>query len=379
MPKKKTSLDSRSKGKQNRMKGLSNVAVGSANRAKRELQIRTYWRGGTYKKILHFSILAITALFVVSGLTSRVAEVSSVKVLGENYNVSANVDTLQQGVGIETTPTKSPLLNFKISNYTVKDGDSLQSIADQFSVSKETVQWANSSKINYFDEKVKVGDSLMIPEITGVLYEVRDGDTIDSVVSKTSGNRFEVIEINQLQGPEFTLAVGSKVLIPNGKLPPPPPPAPKIPVFSYRNPTNVGQNINFNLDYAKLKDIAFVNPLSNPACAGYTWSRGFAPWHNGIDLAKGGGCPIRAAAAGTVVFAGWSYYGEGFNVRIDHGNGVQTSYYHGETVWAQVGQNVAAGQEIMYMGSTGNSTGTHLHLGIKLDGVFIDASPYIPY
>jgi murein DD-endopeptidase MepM/ murein hydrolase activator NlpD len=130
-----------------------------------------------------------------------------------------------------------------------------------------------------------------------------------------------------------------------------------------------------------LNNVQFVNPLSNPGCAGYIQSRGF--WgiyaHNGVDLAKNGGCPVRAAAEGDVIFAGWSDYGEGYNVRIYHGNGVQTSYYHGETIWVSVGDHVTAGQEIMYMGCTGNCSGTHVHLGLRLDGTFIDPSPYIPY
>lgn len=360
---------------------VSGVFINSAGKLKKELQIRTYWgRGNSYKKIIHFSILIITVFFVISGISSRVSEISASRVsFLDGSRIGANVDTLQQGIGIQLT-SQYDSQGFKTTNYTVVEGDTIESIAEKFKVSTETIQWANSSKINYFDQKVKVGDLLVIPEITGVLYKVEEGDTLDSVLSRTSGNRFEVIEINQLLEPDFNLLAGSFLLIPNGKLPPPPPPPPLIPFQNlYRSPTNSGVGIAYNLNYSKLNDIAFVNPLSNPDCAGYGWSRGFLPWHNGVDLPKGGGCPIRAVGSGTVIFAGWSNYGEGFNVRIDHGNGVQTSYYHGETIWVQTGQSVEAGQEIMYMGSTGNSTGTHLHLGLKLDGIFIDPAPYIPY
>lgn len=372
---KKIQLGSKIKAK--RFSIVSNTFKNLTGRIKKAVLIRFYWgRGGGYKRFFHFAIILITFLVVFAGISTRLSEVTSERVITfEDTSIAGNVDTLQQGVGIQTINRVSPI-SFKVHEYTVKDGDSLESIANAFNVSQETVQWANSSKIDYFLKKVNPGDQLVIPEINGVLYEVKEGDTLDSVLSKTEGNRFEVIEINQLQSPDFNLIVGSRILIPNGKLPPPPPPPPII----YRTPVNIGVNIATNANYAKLNDIAFVNPLSNPDCAGYSWNRGFLPWHNGVDLGKFGGCSIRAAAAGTVIFAGLSYYGEGYNVRIDHGNGVQTLYFHGSgDIWVRAGQQVSAGQEIMFMGCSGYCTGTHLHLSLRVDGIFIDPAPYIPY
>lgn len=358
---------------------VSGVFINTASKVKRELQIRTYWgRGNSYKKIIHFSILLITVFFVISGISSRVSEISASRVsFLDGSRIGANVDTLQQGIGIQLT-SQYDSQGFKTTNYTVVEGDTIESIAEKFKVSTETIQWANSSKINYFDQKVNVGDLLVIPEITGVLYKVEEGDTLDLVLSKTSGNRFEVIEINQLLEPDFNLLAGSFLLIPNGKLPPPPPPPPLIPIYSFQNPTNSGLNIAFNLNYSKLNDIAFVNPLSNPDCGGYVWNRGFWAGHNGVDLGRAGGCPIRAVADGVVYYAGWENL-SGNTVKIDHGNGVKTYYYHGSTIWVRPGQTVSAGQEIMYMWDSGNAFGIHLHLSLGLDGVFIDPAPYIPY
>lgn len=269
----------------------------------------------------------------------------------------------------------NPNIAFKVSEYTVQDGDNLEGVAQKFGVTKDTVKWANTAKIDYYSEKLKVGDILQIPEITGVLYEVKEGDTLDKVLEKTAGERFVVIEINQLQAPDFALEKGRRILIPNGKLQPPPAPTP---VYAYI-PRSPGTS-TVSGPTGELSGVIFGNPLINPSCIGYGFSRGFAPWHNGVDLSKGGGCSISAAADGEVVFAGWSTYGEGYNVRIYHGNGVYSYYYHGDgNIWVKPGDRVTRGQAIMYMGCTGYCTGTHLHFGLKLNNAFIDPAPYVPY
>nr|WP_171002418.1 M23 family metallopeptidase [Listeria newyorkensis] len=106
--------------------------------------------------------------------------------------------------------------------------------------------------------------------------------------------------------------------------------------------------------------------------------------HKGQDIAAGGSVPIYAAAGGTVVFSGFGapgsgYGGYGYVVEIDHGNGYQTLYGHMRAGSLQVvaGQSVSQGQGIGMMGSTGQSTGQHLHFEIHKNGVPVDPSPYI--
>ncbi|EUJ24186.1 hypothetical protein PGRAN_05681 [Listeria grandensis FSL F6-0971] len=106
--------------------------------------------------------------------------------------------------------------------------------------------------------------------------------------------------------------------------------------------------------------------------------------HKGQDIAAGGSVPIYAAAGGTVVFSGFGapgsgYGGYGYVVEIDHGNGYQTLYGHMSAGSLQVvaGQSVSQGQGIGMMGSTGQSTGQHLHFEIHKNGVPVDPSPYI--
>jgi len=94
-------------------------------------------------------------------------------------------------------------------------------------------------------------------------------------------------------------------------------------------------------------------------------------YHEGIDIGAAFGTPIGAAGAGTVTMAGWNG-GYGNTVMIDHGNGLSSMYAHMESIAASLGQTVSAGQTIGTVGSTGNSTGPHLHFGLYQDGVAID-------
>jgi murein DD-endopeptidase MepM/ murein hydrolase activator NlpD len=106
---------------------------------------------------------------------------------------------------------------------------------------------------------------------------------------------------------------------------------------------------------------------------------GFDHFHLGLDIANVQGTPILAAAAGTVIFAGWSDAGYGNMVEIDHGNGLVTLYGHMvATPLVTVGQHVTAGQQIGNMGTTGNSTGPHTHFAVMHNGSWDDPMKYLP-
>lgn len=117
----------------------------------------------------------------------------------------------------------------------------------------------------------------------------------------------------------------------------------------------------------------FLWPAAGRLSSGYGWRvhpiSGNRKHHNGIDIANGVGTPIRAAAAGTVIHAasGWNG-GYGTSVKIDHGNGYVTHYAHLSSLSVKVGQKVSAGQTIGGMGSTGSSTGSHLHFEVYKNG-----------
>lgn len=335
-------------------------------------------RSNSFEKFTHFSFFILTSLFLILGFGERLVASSGLEqVIIRDELFLANIDMISQGNSTKLSRTVNPNIKFNLFSHVVLSGDRLEDIAARYSVEVDTIKWANLDRINQYTNAIKVGDTLYIPELNGVVYEAKEGDTLDSILQKTNGDRFQVVEINQLAYQGFQVRVGQKIMVPGGRLPPPPP---LIPYQNWgRVPTNQGANIFVNIDFNKLNGISFVNPLSNPDCTGYVLSRGFFTGHNGADLAKGGGCPIRSIAAGTVAFAGWGNFGEGFHVRVDHGNGVSSVYFHAETLWVSSGQVVSAGQEIMYMGCTGNCTGTHLHLGLRIDGIYIDPAPYVPY
>ncbi|HTJ26631.1 MAG TPA: M23 family metallopeptidase [Candidatus Limnocylindria bacterium] len=105
-----------------------------------------------------------------------------------------------------------------------------------------------------------------------------------------------------------------------------------------------------------------------------------SPWpefHKGVDLAADYGSQVRASAAGTVVSAGWDPGGFGIKVDIDHGNGYHTWYAHLSRVEVAPGEHVGKGQPIAFVGSTGESTGPHLHYQVMYDGNPIDPEPFL--
>jgi len=115
-------------------------------------------------------------------------------------------------------------------------------------------------------------------------------------------------------------------------------------------------------------------PVSGPVTSGFgvRWGR----MHEGIDIAVGEGTPVRAAAAGTVIYAGWMS-GYGNLVAVDHGNGLSTAYAHNSSLAVSVGQSVAAGEIVSYSGNTGNSTGPHVHFEVRVDGSAVDPLGYL--
>ena len=122
----------------------------------------------------------------------------------------------------------------------------------------------------------------------------------------------------------------------------------------------------------------FCGNMIMPAGALSSISRGFSSYHSGIDLAAPMGSTVRAAAAGTVVYAGW-YAGYGNMVDIRHADGLVTRYAHMSAYAPNIGYGlpVEAGQIIGAVGETGHATGNHVHFGVRVNGYAVDPAPYI--
>ncbi len=124
--------------------------------------------------------------------------------------------------------------------------------------------------------------------------------------------------------------------------------------------------------------IPSVNPVNGAIAAGYGWRTN--PWpefHKGVDLAADYGQTVHAAAGGVVASAGWDAGGFGNKVDIDHGNGYHTWYAHLSRIAVHAGETVSKGEPIAYVGSTGESTGPHLHYQVMLDGQPTDPAPFL--
>ncbi len=230
--------------------------------------------------------------------------------------------------------------NSTISRYVVKPGDTISSIATLFDVSQGTVLAANDLKKG---AKLKPGQVLIILPVTGIKYTMKSGDTLASIAKRFGGDVAEIASYNGLD--EATVAVGDQIIVPNGEVPASPGTAPtsKSTVKSSRS---VGQ---------------YIAPLAR-----YTRTQGIHGY-NGIDMGAPAGTPVLAAAGGEVVVAregGWNG-GYGSYVVITHDNGSQTLYSHMSQVSVYDGQRVAQGHVVGYVGSTGHSTGPHLHFEIR--------------
>jgi LysM repeat protein len=234
----------------------------------------------------------------------------------------------------------------QISLYIVRSGDTLSDIAGMFGVSVNTIVWANelgSSRM------IRPGQQLVILPVSGVDHVVAKGDTLASLAKKYRADAEEIEDFNGLL-PGMPLAVGTVLIVPGGELASVPTPS----VGLVGNPYRGGGG-------AAIEGY-FSHPLP-----GAPLTQKIHGW-NGVDFGAPRGTPIFAAADGVVIIArnngGWNG-GYGNYAVITHANGVQTLYSHMSRTVAIVGQEVLRGEIVGYVGSTGHSTGYHLHFEVR--------------
>ena len=142
-----------------------------------------------------------------------------------------------------------------------------------------------------------------------------------------------------------------------------------------------GSTGSYTVASAKIDLAQYGVTLVQPITSGYTITSRFGTRrsgnHSGLDIAAPTGTVYRAAAGGTVTFAGWSTTGYGYCIKISHGNGVETLYAHSSQLYVSVGQTVAQGEAIGAVGSTGLSTGPHLHFEVRVNGAVYNPQYYL--
>jgi len=261
--------------------------------------------------------------------------------------------------------------NTGVRDYKIVKGDSVFEIARQFSIKPETVLWANYDLLNDNPDSIAVGMILKIPPVDGVYYQAVAGDTLTAVADRFEAQLDDVLTWTEndldLTNPE--LEPDQWVFLPGGRREFRQWIIPVIP----RGKAGVSKAIygggacegSFEGAYGSG---AFIWPAGNHVLSG----NDYWPGHLGIDIGAGEGAAIYAADSGVIVFAGWATGGYGNTVMIDHGNGYQTLYAHLSTVRVSCGRSVSKGQTIGSAGSTGNSTGAHLHFEVRYQGGFVN-------
>lgn len=272
-----------------------------------------------------------------------------------NTQVSSNYGATEYLASVPIVQnTSSTASQNKITDYTVENGDTLSTIAGKFNVSTDTIRFANS--VTDVDS-ISPGSKLIIPPVTGVLHTVVAGESTAGIAKRYNANEALIISQNDLYGEELT--VGMKLMVPDGDIPEAPKPVVvEAPVTKKSSGSGGSQGSS--------ERIAASGNFIFPTINAQGYYNGYHNW--AIDVPGGVGTPIFASDSGRIVEAqyGWSG-GYGNTILIDHGNGFTTRYAHMSSL-AVVGGYVSRGQVIGYMGSTGRSTGSHLHFEILIGG-----------
>jgi murein DD-endopeptidase MepM/ murein hydrolase activator NlpD len=230
----------------------------------------------------------------------------------------------------------------EIVTYIVEDGDTPSAIAAQFGITVSTLLWANKLSEHSL---IRPGQELIILPVSGVKHEVKRGETIQSIAKKYQAEIDDIVAFNDLP-PSGDIFVGDTIIIPGGKVAPPPAPP------SRRS-------------YPRVTTTQVVSGYFMQPASGRNYGRLHA--FNGVDIANSCGTNLVASAGGIVSVADGSGWNGGYGklVRIRHANGVETLYGHMQAIAVRLGQSVAQGQFIGDMGTTGRSTGCHVHFEVR--------------
>lgn len=236
----------------------------------------------------------------------------------------------------------------QVLTYVVQDGDTLWSIAAQFELDLDSLRWSNPA-LERNPDVLAVGTELVILPVPGVYHLVTEGDTLKSIAAQ-----YHVAESGITGYP------------PNGLYPP------------YKLKLGRGLIIPFGRKGGMLpQPTAAADSLLAWPVVG-TVTGGFEPDHPALDIGAPYGSTVYAAESGTVRYAGWGEDGLGYTVIIDHGNGLETRYIHLKGTLIQFGAGVARGDGVGAVGSTGHSSGPHVHFEVRLNGQPVDPLEYLP-
>ena len=329
------------------------------------VDVLMYRRGSRQKFVWHASMVILASMGVLtSGIFGGKTLVSSTYpgVGGADPRFVDSFEPFPNGLILENIQDTHTNIAVKprseTIDYQVESGDTISSIALKFGVSTDTIKWANNlTNVN----SVKPGDTLKILPVSGVAVTVKSGDTVQSLAKKYQTDAQAIVDFPFNDVPDdFSLKAGQNLVLPDGVpveiAAPKPKPQPQYLANGAASPT-------FNAPGGA----SFIWPTQGIITQYFAW------YHPGDDIANRSAPVVAASDGGRVVVAGWpDNYGYGNRVVIDHGNGYQSLYAHLSNIYVGVGQTVSRGQVIGQMGSTGRSTGTHLHFEIHYKGAALN-------
>lgn len=283
-----------------------------------------------------------------------------------------------------------------IQRYAVQRGDTLARIAKKFNLKIDTLLWANNLVTN---SVLRPGDTVVVPAVDGIIYTVKSGGTLSDVAKKYNVTTKQLALANNISA-AAQLKKGQALVIPGAN----PPSVPKVPTPTPKPtpaptpepqpepqpaPELVADNPTQNDVTPVTPEIPVEHPdvIARPPLAPgekllwptrrHSVTQYFSGGHPGVDIDGDYTDPVYAADGGTVIYSGWNNGGYGNMILIDHGNGMVTRYGHNSKVFVAVGQQVSRGDVISMVGTTGRSTGSHLHFEVIMSGKRVNPIKYI--
>ncbi len=272
---------------------------------------------------------------------------------------------------LRTTIPQRPRVD--VETYIVQAGDTVFGIAEKFGLKPETILWGNREILNDDAHNLFPGQELNILPIDGVYHKWSAGENFQKVAEFYDVDPQTVVEYPGNKLDVYTFDINNPPLEPNNWL---------IIPGGKREFVNWGPPVITRSDPAVARTYGpgycgqvydgavgaggFVWPTTATYLSGYDYSP--ATNHYGIDIAGDTGNPVFAADSGVVVYSGWSNFGYGYLVVLDHGNGWQSLYAHLSSMYVSCGQSVFQAASVGAVGSTGNSSGSHLHFEMMFNG-----------
>lgn len=271
--------------------------------------------------------------------------------------IVSGADALIQPYIISTLET--PEERKGIIEYLVQAGDAISSIAEKFGISTNTILWSNDVGFNSI---IRPGDNLKILPVSGVLHKVQKGETIGSIAKKYNTVPEKILAHNNLKEMDI-IQKGQELIVPDGIKP--------VVTIARMTANSAIQRI-FSAGPSKYAaSLGFIWPTVSKRITQY-----YHLGHHAVDIGGKTGNAIYAIEKGQIIFSGWSS-GYGYNVIIDHGGGQKSRYAHFSKFYVKKGDFVSKGEQVGAMGSTGWSTGPHLHLEVLVSGAKVNPLKYI--